>query len=67
MTRSRLHYHYERVSEMMVDGIEAVHVDYPHEPGRLDSCLACSIECFCWDEDGPVDECVYCAAIAEEL
>lgn len=35
------------------------HADYPHKPGRLDSCLRCSLECFCDPRPGTT-ECVFC-------
>jgi hypothetical protein len=42
------------------------HADYPHEPGRLDSCLRCSLECFCDPLPGTT-ECVFCAELHYEM
>lgn len=41
-----------------------VHVDYPHEPGRLYDCAVCESYCFCTSDPGHT-ECVYCAVVAE--
>lgn len=37
---------------------EPVHVNYPHEPGRLYDCPACEAQCHC-DADPGTTECVY--------
>lgn len=44
---------------------ELLHVDYPHEPGRLYDCAACESECYCTADHDAETDCVYCEINAE--
>lgn len=43
-----------------------VHVDYPHEPGRLYDCFACETSCNCSGNVGELP-CIYCAEQEDTL